>query len=67
MRYAFSDAATSDINSYLASAYGLSHGTFGLEDFNYGSDALTNITFAHLQSTSFNGVTVCGELNCACV
>ena len=54
----FSDAANSDINSILASEYEPLNGTFGLEHFNYRSDALTNITFDHLQNTSFNGVTV---------
>jgi hypothetical protein len=59
--YAFylEDISDSEVNSMLASAYGLPNGTlFGLEDFNYQSDALTNITFGHLSNTSFNGITV---------
>ena len=43
----------------LASAYGLPNGTFfSLEDFNYRSDALTNVTFGHLSNPGFNGITV---------
>ena len=53
------DIMDSEVNTRLASLYDVENGTFGLEDFNYGSDALTNITFAHLKNTSFNGVTVC--------
>ena len=53
------DVDNSDINARLASAYGLPNGSwFGLEDFNYRSDALTNITFSYLRNTSFNGITV---------
>ena len=48
----------------LASAYGLPNGTFfSLEDFNYRSDALTNIIFGHLSNTSWlNGITVSNAL-----
>lgn len=57
--YFYADISDSEVNSRLASAYGLPNGTlFGLENFNYGSDALTNITFGHLSNTSFNGITV---------
>lgn len=52
------DVSSSEVNSKLASAYGLSNGTFGLEHFDYRSDAMTNITFDHLGNTSFNGITV---------
>ena len=53
------DIGDSEVNSRLASAYGLPNGTsFSLEDFDYQSDALTNITFGHLSNTSFNGITV---------
>ena len=47
----------------LASAYGLPNGTlFSLEDFNYRSDALTNITFGHLSNiTRLNGITVSND------
>ena len=57
--HCLADIADSEVNSWLASAYGLPNGTsFSLEDFNYRSDALTNITFDHLSNTSFNGITV---------
>ena len=53
------DVDNSDINARLASAYGLPNDSwFDLEDFNYRSDALTNITFGYLRNTSFNGITV---------
>ena len=53
------DISDSEINSRLASVYGLPNGTlFRLENFDYRSDALTNITFGHLSNTSFNGITV---------
>ena len=52
------DTSDSEINSELASAYEVSDGTFGLEDFNYKSDSLTNITFLHLKNTSLIGITV---------
>lgn len=54
----FTDTSDSEINSKLASSYEASDGTFTLDHFDYKSDALTNITFLHIENTSFTGITV---------
>ena len=46
------------LNQHLAEAYGV-NGTFQIETFTYGNDALTDVIFRQLEDTSFNGITVC--------
>lgn len=45
------------LNQHLAEAYGVD-GSFQIENFAYGNDALTGVIFHQLEGTSFNGITV---------
>ena len=45
------------LNQHLAEAYRVD-GTFQIESFTYGNDALTDLIFHQLEDTSFNGITV---------
>ena len=45
------------MNQKLARDYGV-NGSFEIDDFNYGSDTLTNLIFSQVERTAFGGITV---------
>lgn len=55
----FTDLEDPLVHSTVAQAYGLGvNESFGLNNFDYRSDELTNIFIKHIENTSFYGLTV---------
>ena len=58
-KYLFTDLEDPTLHREVAKAYGLgANESFGLNNFDYSSDALTNIFVKHLEKTSFDGLSV---------